>query len=60
MERELEIQSRGQAVPLNRFVKKIVLNTILAMIGSLDGVDTDGELRVVVGPSREGSRPANP
>ena len=51
MERDLQILSGEQKVRMNGFVKKIVLNTLLALIGSLDEVDMEGELRVVIGPS---------
>ena len=51
MEREIEILSRGETVPLNGFVKKIMRNTLLAMIGSLNDVDMEGEVRIVIGPS---------
>ena len=51
MEREVEMFSRGEKVPMNGFVKKSVRNTVLALIGSLDDVDMDGELRIVIGPS---------
>ncbi len=49
MERELQILSGDSAVRMNGFVRKIMLNTLLAMIGSLDDVDMDAELRIVIG-----------
>jgi hypothetical protein len=57
VERELQVLSGGGAVRMNEFVKKIVLNTLLALLGSLDDVDTDGELRIVVG-ARDPRAPA--
>jgi hypothetical protein len=51
VERELEILSHGEKVPLNGFAKKIVLNTLLALVGSLHETDTDAEVRIVIGPS---------
>jgi hypothetical protein len=51
VERELQILSGESAVRMNGFVKKVVLNTLLAMIGSLDDVDMDAELHVVIGKS---------
>jgi hypothetical protein len=53
VERELQVLSGGEPVRMNGFVKKIVLNTLLAMIGSLDDVDTDEELRIVIGPASD-------
>ena len=52
MERDLEITSRDEKIPLNGFVKRIVLNTLLALVGSLSDVDAEGELRIVIGPAR--------
>ena len=51
MERDLQILSGEEKVRMNEFVKKIVLNTLLALIGSLDDVEMEGELRVVIGAS---------
>jgi hypothetical protein len=51
VERELQVLSGDNTVRMNGFVRKIVLNTLLAMIGSLDDVDMDAELRIVVGPA---------
>ena len=48
MEREIEITSAGVKVSLNEFARRIVLNTLVALLGSLHGVDTTAEIRVVV------------
>ena len=48
MERQIQVESRGKAVELNAFSHRIVLNTIVALVGSLHGVDPDGEIRIVV------------
>lgn len=48
MERELSILNGGDMVALNGFVKKIFLNTLLAMIGSLHDVDASREIRIIV------------
>lgn len=48
MDREIEITSAGVKVSLNEFARRIVLNTLLALLGSLHGVDAAAEIRVVV------------
>ena len=48
MERQIQIESRGRPVELTEFPQSIVLNTIVALVGSLRGVDPDGEIRIVV------------
>ena len=55
MERDLEILSHDEKIPLNGFVKRIVLNTLLGLIGSLSDIDAEGELRIVIGPLRRSS-----
>ncbi|MCX7025109.1 MAG: molybdopterin-guanine dinucleotide biosynthesis protein MobB [Spirochaetes bacterium] len=55
MERELTITSGGKTVPLNDFVRKIVLNTILGLSGSLSGIDPDEALVIQVGKGKPGS-----
>jgi hypothetical protein len=48
MERQIQVESGGKAVELNAFSHRIVLNTIVALVGSLHDVDPDGEIRIVV------------
>jgi hypothetical protein len=48
MERQIQIESRGRPVELTEFPQSIVCNTIVALVGSLRGVDPDGEIRIVV------------
>jgi hypothetical protein len=48
MERQIQIESRGRTVELNAFSQSIVANTIVALVGSLRGVDLEGEIRIVV------------
>jgi hypothetical protein len=48
MEREIQIQSGGRAIELNAFSQSIVSTTIVALVGSLRGVDPEGEIRIVV------------
>ncbi len=48
MEREIEIMAGGTKVPLNEFARKIVLNTIIALVGSLRDVDSGAEIRITV------------
>ena len=50
MERVLEIVAGGEKVDLNPFTERIVLNTLVGMLGSLRGVDMNAEVRVVVKP----------
>jgi hypothetical protein len=50
MEREITVESRGRTVELNAFAHGIVLNTVVALVGSLRDVDPDGEIRIVVKP----------
>jgi hypothetical protein len=52
MEREVEILSGGKPVPLNEFTRKIVLNTLLGMLGSLRDVGLDGEIHITVKPGK--------
>jgi len=53
MERQIKIESRGTAVALSDFPRRIVLNTIVALVGSLSDVDPDGEIRIVVGAAKK-------
>ena len=48
MERELQVLSGGDEVPMNEFAKKVVLGTILGLLGSLHDIDPDNEIRIVV------------
>jgi hypothetical protein len=48
MERQIQVESGGKAVELSPFPRRIVLNTIVALVGSLSDVDPDGEIRIVV------------
>lgn len=48
MEREIQVQSDGRVIELNAFSRSIVSNTIVALVGSLRGVDPEGEIRIVV------------
>ena len=50
MERELEIMAGGEKIELNPFTERIVLNTLVGMLGSLRGVDMNAEVRLVVKP----------
>ena len=48
MKRELQILSGGDDIPMNEFAKKVVLNTLLGLIGSLHDIDPKKEIRIVV------------
>jgi hypothetical protein len=50
MEREITVESNGRPVELKGFAQGIVLNTIVALVGSLKDVNPDGEIRIVVKP----------
>jgi hypothetical protein len=50
MDRELQIEVAGEPVALNAFAQKIVLNTLLGLVGSLHGVDLDQEIKILVKP----------
>jgi hypothetical protein len=50
MEREIEIVAAGQKIELNPFSEAIVINTLVGLLGSLKGVSTDGEIRLVLRP----------
>ncbi len=53
MDREIQIESAGKRVELNQFSHRVVLNTILGLVGSLHDVDTNAEIRIVVKPARQ-------
>lgn len=48
MNRELEILSDGKKVPLNNFSQKVVLGTLVGLLGALRDVDPRGEIRITV------------
>ena len=52
MERNVEITAGGSKVSLNEFTEKIVLNTLLGLVGSLHGVDPDREIRIIIPAKR--------
>jgi hypothetical protein len=51
MEREMLLESGGVRVNLNRFSRRVVLNTVVALVGSLHDVDPRGEIRIGVKPA---------
>ncbi len=51
MDREIQIESGGKRVELNQFSHRVVVNTILGLVGSLHDVDPNAELRIVVKPA---------
>lgn len=55
MERELSILNGGDVVALNGFVRRIFLNTLLAMLGSLHDVDVSREIRIIVSAEEHSS-----
>ena len=53
MARNVEILAGGSKVSLNEFTEKIVLNTLLGLVGSLHDVEVDQEIRIVIPRSAE-------
>ena len=53
MARDLSILNGGDLVGLNGFVKDIVLNTIIGMLGSLRDVDVSREIRITISASKQ-------
>lgn len=51
-EPKITLELDGQPVRMNRFVRSILVNAILGMIRSLDGIDPDPR-RIVVTIERE-------
>ena len=50
MQHDLQIVSAGKKVPLNDFARKVVLNTLMGLVGSLSDVDVDAEILITVKP----------
>jgi hypothetical protein len=48
MARNVEIVVGGSKVSLNEFTERIVVNTLLGLIGSLHDVEVDREIRIVI------------
>ena len=53
MDRELELTCDGSRVPMNRFAREIILNTVLGMVRSLKGVDGNAEITLRLGPVKK-------
>jgi len=53
MERELELACGGKRVPLNRFAREVVLNTVLGLVRALKGAEADAEITLRVGPAKK-------
>ena len=53
MDRDLEIDCGGKRVPMNRFARAVVLNTVLGLVRSLKGVEPDAEITLRLGPARK-------
>ena len=50
MQHDLQIVAAGKKVPLNEFARKVVLNTLMGLLGSLSDVDLSGEILVTLKP----------
>jgi hypothetical protein len=53
MERQVELKVGGKTVPLNPFVRKVILNTVLGLIRSLKKVRPEQEILLSIGPQEE-------
>jgi hypothetical protein len=53
MDRELELNCGGKRVPMNRFTRDIILNTVLGLVRSLKGVEADAEITLRLGPVKK-------
>jgi hypothetical protein len=53
MDRELELGCGGKRVPMNRFTRAVVLNTVLGLVRSLKGVEADAEITLRLGPAKK-------
>ena len=52
MQHDLQIVSSGTKVALNEFARKVVLNTLMGLLGSLSDVDLGGEILITLTPAR--------
>jgi hypothetical protein len=52
MSHDLQIVSAGKKVPLNEFARKVVLNTLMGLLGSLSDVDMGGEILITLKPAK--------
>jgi len=52
MPRDLQIVSAGKKVPLNEFATKVVLNTLVGLVGSLSDVDMGAEIVITLKPAK--------
>jgi hypothetical protein len=50
MQHDLQILAAGKKVPLNEFARKVVLNTLLGLLGSLSELDVSGEILITLKP----------
>jgi len=53
MDRELDLACGGKRVPMNRFARVVVLNTVLGLVRSLKGVEADAEITLRLGPTKK-------
>jgi hypothetical protein len=53
MDRELELACGGKRVPMNRFARAMILNTVLGLLRSLKGVEPDAEITLRLGPANK-------
>ena len=51
MDRDLDLACGGKRVPMNRFTRAVVLNTVLGLVRSLKGVEADAEITLRLGPA---------
>ncbi len=53
MDREVELTVGGKKIPLNDFVREMIANVVLGMVGSLKKVDIQLEIVLRVGPHQD-------
>jgi hypothetical protein len=49
MEREIEIRVGEKRIGLSAFPRQVLLNTLLALLGTLKGVETDKQIQIRIG-----------
>lgn len=52
MEREVKISTGGKDVPLNDFVRELVVNVVLGLMASLKKCDPSEEIVIRIGPKK--------
>jgi hypothetical protein len=53
MDRDVSLRCGGKTVDLNDFSARVLLGTLLGLLGALRGVDTRQEITVMIDPAKE-------